>query len=341
MRRVLLPLFLALGLSAAATGCGVTADDRAAVVGETTIGVDRVDALARDAVFVQNVVQGGTAAEDEGSTLPGDLARSTLLFEMQRVALLEELDRWGVELDDADLEAARAQLEPQLRAAGSEEPAATTMDSFAEYVAAQTALGERLSRIDPEDDADLRRIYDSLPAFWDRVCATIVYVPLTDADAAAAAVEDGVGPEELAEEVETAQLVADPAQSCVLRAQLPAELTADADRATAGEVRGPVEVPGGANPGAYVYRVERLERLGFDEAREDVAQIAASLVQQGATAQYLNALLVDRTWVNPRYGSLDFGGGQLSIAPPTAPVSETETTLLPADAATGGGGPTP
>jgi hypothetical protein len=315
---------LAVCLSLVAAACGVAADDAAARVGDRVVTTTDVDALATDEEFVGLVV--GQQAPPAGSVvLPGDVVRPVLLFEIQRVGLLAELERWGVDLPADTLDEARQQVSAQLAGTGSD-ASGDVVERLAEFIAARQALQERLSRIDPTSDQDLRALYDGAPALWDRVCIDVVQVPNEQVGRAGDIVERGGSVDDLVDDIEDAQVLADPGQGCVAREQLPGELRSEVEVAPTGRVRGPVLV-GGDGGFAVVFRVRETQRLSFDDAREELAQLAEGFGAQGA-GTWLGLSLLGRVEINPRYGSRiepDPATGQLAIAPPDAPL----TPLVP------------
>jgi hypothetical protein len=342
MRRVLVPLFavplLAVALVAVA-GCGTTADTTAATVGDQAISTDTVDQLTRDAVFVQTVLNGTPPPEDQ-SVLPGDTARSSLLFEIQRTALMAELDRWGLEVTDQARDQARSSITQQL----PQKVEAANLERLTDYVVANGLLEQRLAKLDPESDTDLRTLYDGAPSLWDRVCLAAVQMSGDDIGTAQDALDGGTELEDLQDKVDGSQLVADPAQGCTSRSQLPKELRDDVALADDGQVRGPVVVATARGDVAFFYRVDESKRLAFgdDEAQGDLAQLAQALqqraAQQQAAALWIGLVLQEGVEVNPRYGagvSID-AQGQLSIEPPEAP----PTTLAPQVPGAGGLEPT-
>jgi hypothetical protein len=220
--RVLTGLVLVATFAAA---CGVAADDRAAVVLGTPVSTSTVDDLAADEAFLQAVGGGLPGTE---SVVPGDSARAALTFEIQRAAAETELERWGLSLDDAVVAEARGSVEQQVPPGLGDR----ALDELAGFVAATTALGNRLTAIDPSDEEDLRRLYDGAPSLWARTCVAVLAV----AEEQAATVVDLVGSgrqvEEVAAEIVESQLVFDPADACVPTAQLPGDLREAIERAT-------------------------------------------------------------------------------------------------------------
>ena len=145
------------GVALFASACGVTADTTAATVAGTAIPIDDVTTLVSDPVF------NGGAEQPNESSQDGTLARSALMFLIERQAWLSELDRWGLEISDADREQIGAQIDEQA-ATGGQELDGRSRELLVEYTAAQSVLTERFGTIDPERDDDLRRLYDELRA---------------------------------------------------------------------------------------------------------------------------------------------------------------------------------
>jgi hypothetical protein len=315
---------LAACLAVLTAACGVAADDAAARVGDRVVTTTDVDRLATDPEFVGLVV--GEQAPPEGSVvLPGDVVRPVLLFEIQRVGLLAELERWGVDLPPGAVAEARAQVTAQLAGTGGG-ASDDVVERLAEFVAARQALQERLGQLDPTSDQDLRALYDGAPALWDRVCIDVVQVPNESIDRVRSLVERGRSLDELVAGTEDARVLADPGQGCVALEQLPSDLRAEVETAPPGRLRGPVVI-GGEGGFAVVFRVQDLQRLSFDDARDELAQLAQGLGGQGA-GTWLGLSLLGRVEINPRYGSRiepDPSTGQLAIAPPDAPL----TPLVP------------
>ncbi len=343
MRRVLVPTATAAALLTVAflgTSCGVAADDRAAVVGNRTITVDATDQLSRDRVFVQSVVNGQTPPDDE-SRLPGDVARSTLQFQIQAAALQQEAERLGIDLSTQDRDAARKLVLGQVQG----EPDDATVELLVDFVVARQALTERLGTIDAASEEDIRLLYDGVPALWNRVCVTVVGVPVADAERATRLLARGAGLLDLGQRIEGAQVLARPSQGCVVLAQLPPELREALDGATVGRRVGPVVVSSTQGDTAYFFRISERQVIRFDEAAGDVARIAGSLQQspQRVVLQWVGLTVLDRVAVNPRYGRVAANvNGGISVVPPATPVVPLTAIRLPtptADPAAGSSGP--
>jgi hypothetical protein len=303
-------------LALVASACGALADDTAATVAGRTVSISQVEDLARDEGFV------GAAIEraDQGR-LSGDLFRSVLQFELQRVAWIAEADRWGLELTDDARVAARSEVESQTAAGGLSYSPSTT-DAIVEYVAAQQVLEQRFSQIDPDGDDDLRRLYDGVPALWRRVCVAVAFVEPDAVDDARSALDGGATVEELPEAVPGSALAADPAEQCIPEEQLPEDLVDAFSAAESGENAGPVSVDDGmGGQSTYLFRVDDRRTLSFEDARDELSGIAGSLVEQGARPWI--SLIVASAEIDPRFGSgVTVGAeGQATIGAPPVPLA--------------------
>lgn len=349
-----LALLTALG-AVVASGCGVTADTTAATLGDRTVSIEQLDEVIAEPAIVGPDQPGVTESRQ-----PGDLARAALMYELQRLAWIEEAERWGVEPTDAERSDAEQQLDMQLQQAGVQ-LSSDIREGAIESTAAQNALLTRWAEIDPGDDADLRLIYDGAPSRWRSWCLTVVAVNPDTADRVESLLDDGVALDRIPERVDQAELLATP-EDCFVGSELPVELETAAREVTGGERPEPVASNlGGAGEGLLFFDVERSTSSSFDEAREEVAFVAESLstaVQQlgalstlgvDATEQEIQqaqqqaqtAATVLRGWVddrlraaeiNPRYGSgvvarSEQLGGGLEVAPPPAPLQRS-TDLL-------------
>ncbi len=316
--RVLAGLLLVATFAAA---CGVAADDRAAVVLGTPVSTATVDELAADEAFLQAVGGGLPGTE---SVVPGDSARAALTFEIQRAAAATELERWGLTLDDALVAEARVSVEQQVPPGLSDR----ALDELAAFVAATTALGNRLTAVDPSNEEDLRRLYDGAPSLWARTCVAVLAVAEERAEAV-------VDIEEVAAEVEESQLVFDPADACVPTAQLPGDLREAIERATPGSTPAPVTIESQTGPVAVFFRVDGRERLGFDDeaTREQLGSVVERFSSSQAPPQaagfWLNLILPDAVDVNPRYGRPVVGpSGTFEVVAPEGPVVAIGPELL-------------
>ncbi len=272
-RRPVRSLALVGVLGVAATACGVTADTTAATVGERTVSIDDVNAVVDDPAIVGPAVEG----VDE-SRQPGDLARTALMYEIQRVTWIEEAERWGVEPTPEQVADAEVQLDAQLAGAGVQ-LSDDNRDRAIASSAAQNVLLERFAEIDPTDEDDLRLIYEGAPSRWRSWCLTVVAIPADGADRVESLLDDGVALDEVADRVDDAELLATPDQ-CFVGSELPPELETAARDADGSQRPAPVETSLGADQGLMYFEVERASSSSFDEAREEVAFVAQNL--QGA-----------------------------------------------------------
>lgn len=313
---ILAVVVLALGVLG--TSCSVFANTTAATVGDREVSIESVQALALDEGFV------GDTTDVTESAVPGELFRSLLAYEIQRVAWVAEAERWGLEITDADLAAARDQVLPQIEAGGVTYDS-STVDAIVESVAAQSALEEHFAQLDPEDDTVLRRFYEGLPdEYWDQLCIAVVQLDAAQSRDARVALADGVTIEDLPNEVDGAQLVADPVQQCIPEQQLDQQLLDVFLDATVGETTGPVSIDDGAGGEVlFAFRVDERRHVDFEGARQDLAGIAGQLTQQGPT-QWIS-VIVSNAEVDPRFGSdVQMGAnGQPTVVAPPVPLSIT------------------
>jgi hypothetical protein len=282
------------GVALFASACGVTADTTAATVAGRTVSIDDVTALAEDPSFAQGVQNPNESAQS------GDVARGALMFLIEREVWLSELERWGVQLDEATRGDVAAELDDQIASSG-QRVGARYRDALVDYQAARTVLAERFADLDPDDDADLRRLYEGSELQWRQVCLTVVQIPADGVERAEQGLDDGAAVTELPDLVDGAEVVADPEQGCFAEVSLVPELRVDLDGVATGATRGVVLVDDGAGGvNGYAYRIEARRSLSFDDAREDLAAAAAGLAEQGPD-QWIQLLTLSAE-VNPRYG---------------------------------------
>lgn len=317
--RLLLPA-VTVGLALFASACGVTANTTAATVAGRDIPVDDVTELAADPAFNPPPDTGNESTQDNESTEDGTVARGVLLFLIQREAWLAELERWGLEITDADRQAAGEQLDQQLQGTETGRVEERSRELLLDYGAAQNLLTQRFSQLDPDSDDDLRRLYDGAPSRWRQVCLTVVRVPVDGIDAAERLVDDRVPVQDLTDRVEGAELVAQPSDGCFPELELLPELRRELVDARTGVTRGVVlTTSGGGGVDAFVFRLEERRVVSFDEARDGLAAEAQGLAQQGPVSWVQAQTLLAE--INPRYGQqVQIGATGFTIEPPTAPV---------------------
>lgn len=311
--RLLLPA-VTVGLALLVSACGVTADTTAATVAGRDIPVDDVTALAADPAFNNGPGTGNESTQD------GTVARGVLLFLIQRAAWLAELERWGLEITDADRQAAGEQLDQQLQGTGTGQIRERSRELLLDYGAAQNLLTQRFAQLGRAGDEDLRRLYDGAPTRWRQVCLTVVRVPIERVDAAESLVDDRVPVQDLADRLEGAEVVAQPADGCFPELELLPELRRELRDAPIGVTRGVVLATGsGGGAEAFVFRLEERRRVSFDEARQELVAAAQRLAQEGPVSWVQAQTLLAE--INPRYGQqVQIGATGFTIEPPTAPV---------------------
>jgi hypothetical protein len=300
------------GAALLASACGVTADTTAATVAGRTVPIDDVTALAEDPSFAQGAQNPNESAQS------GDVARSALMFLIEREVWMSELERWGLQLDEATRNDIADELDSQIASSG-QRVGARYREALVDYQAARAVLTERFADLDPEDDADLRRLYEGSELQWRQVCLTVVQIPAEGVEAAEDRLDDGAAVTELPDLVDGAEVVADAQQGCFAEASLVPELRADLDGVAAGATRGVVLVDDGAGGvNGYAYRLEARRSLSFDDAREDLAAAAGGLAEQGPD-QWVQLLTLSAE-VNPRYGQgIARAGNGFVVQPPEQP----------------------
>ena len=320
MRRPrVLQLLTVVGLAGllAATGCGVLAEDTAATVGDTVIPASTVDALVRDTQFRRAMAPQADEDQRDG-VIEGSSARDVLSFLISSEVLAQEADRWGVVTTGDDLEQAKASAEQQIDA---EVPGlrGKGRDVVLRYLIDGNAVQQRLSKIDPSSDKDLRRLYDGVPTYWDQVCMTAVVVPADSVRAARAALADGTGLDELAGEVKGANLALTP-QQCRPRSFLPETLVERIDSSRVGAVVGPVADVIDNDDSVVWFRVESKGRLSFEDAHDQLQELARTIVQQGVSA-WLQIRVNERVTIDPQFGSgTSLSQTGLTVLPPALPL---------------------
>jgi len=339
MRRVRLPLIVVLSVGALITssGCGVTADTTAATLGDQTISVETVDALAADSGYLA-VTQLGTSNDSE-SVLPGPLARSVLGFEVERAAWVSLAAQFGLSVDDlrADVEA-QVDADPTLEGLSAE-----ARSSIVEFVAARSLVSERLAQLDPDSDADLRTLYDSVPPYWDRVCFSGLSAPVTEQGAVAEQLAKGRSLEDIAAAVTDARFIAASESNCAPSFALSGDIRDAVDSTSTGESTGAVVLTGAASGDAViVLHIDERRSLSFEDAREELVAQVAQFASDAGPASWIS-LIAQTAQINPRYGSgmsseADGQGGSATIVvPPPAPVQPVAAVAIaPADARAAG-----
>ncbi|MFM7063925.1 MAG: hypothetical protein ACKO04_10610 [Actinomycetes bacterium] len=345
MRRLLtLCAAAALCVATLATaGCGTMAADNAATVSGAAVTTESVNDLAKDGIFVRAVLGGATQTDE--SVLDGGVARQALLFQMQRTALLNELDRFGLTISDEDRSAAKDELVRVLsnsNAPGPESLSASTRETLTEFLAAGGALDRRLSKISTSRK-DLDLLYRSTPALWERVCISVVQVQPGSEDLAARLAARGVRLEKWESEGDGLTLVASSRRSCLPVGRLPGPLGVALETAKVGTTAGPVVVSDPQATAVYWFRLDRRTTVSRRAATPELRSLAGNLAQQGAST-WLGLVLLTDTWVNPQYGSgVEVGSqGRLVVGRPEAPPSEINVPQVmngAPDGATGGAPP--
>ena len=323
--------------SLALSACGTTAPGNAATVQGKPVTTKSVNDLAEDGPFVRAVL-GATTQTDE-SVLDGGVARQALLFQMQRTALLNELERFNLKISASDKAAAGTELAQVLsnsNAPGPEKLSASTRATLTDFLAAGSALDRRLGRL-TTSPKDLDLLYEATPSLWERVCISVVQVQPGSEALATRLAGRGVRLEKWESKGKGLTLVADASKTCLPVGRLPGPLARRIDTAKVGTVAGPVVVSDPQATAVYWFRLDSRTTVGRKAATKELQGLATNLAKQGASA-WLGLVLLTDTWVNPQYGSgIEVGSqGRLVVGRPEAPPSEVPDTQLPTGAPSNG-----
>lgn len=295
------------------TGCGVAAPKNVASIDGIGVTMDDVVDTASDPLYQL------VSADGDRDVIPGDAARQALMINVAKKIWVAEARRWGLDTA-AKRSDAEATLEQQLAAMPEPTELSPAMrQGFIDLFASQLALQERFEKLDPTDDEDLRRIYDLSPLLWDRTCAYIMVVPEGSQTEVRGLADRGVEFDEITETVEGTQVVTRPDDGCMSQGSIPRQIRDDLRTVPVGGVE-MFEIDAGGVPQSFLVEVVARERIGFEDAREDLTGIVAALIQ-GGPQEWVNLRLVE-TGVDPRFGSgitLD-GQGQPYVVPPVGPV---------------------
>ena len=302
------------------SGCGVAAPKSVANVDGVKVSMEDVNTVARDPLS-QLVPEGA----DEFS-LPGDAARNALMFEVTRAAWVAEAQRWGLDPDSVRDEAEK-DLDQRLAASQDVKLSDHMRDAYVDSTAARIVLEDRFSKLDPNNDADLRKIFDLSPGLWDRTCAWILSVPEGSQNKVEKFADKGTGFEERAKKVKGTAVQAKPKDGCRSRSSLPEDIANGINSLRINETElFNFEISG--QKATFLVKVVSRENLSFDKARTDVAQIADALRQQGP--QVWISTRVAEAKIDPRFASgvsMD-SSGQATLSPPVGPFQPKGTATI-------------
>ncbi len=330
-RILLLSSLLGVAALLGTTGCGVAADDTAATVNGEVIKASLVNELASSDAFV-SAMSAQALKDQRVGVIDGDDARQVLAFLVQKVLLAQEVERWDAQVTDQDRSAAAQTIQQQ-----APQLSASQRAIVAEFLTDRQALNTRLSKLSAARESDLRAMYDALGPYWNQVCLTAVAVPSASVRAAQRALDRGSKLTDLPKRVTSVQLVATDKQ-CIPVSALPSVLRTSVHDAPGGAVIGPVR---GIYPGdeAVLWFVVGSRRhLSFDDARDQLAQVAQSMAQQ-AVASWLSLKIDEGVTVNPQYGSeVEVGQSGLTVSAPAVPLGTPVDSGAPAAPSGAGGG---
>ena len=311
-----LRISLAAGVAVVAmvvSGCGVAAPKNVASVDGVGVSMDDVDTVARDPL---SQLVSKDAVEFK---LPGDAARNALMFELTRAAWVAEAKRWGLDLESVRSEAEK-DLQSQLDA--SSEPIELSdhmREAYVESTAARLLLDERFAKLDPDNEADLRKIYEMSPALWDRTCAWILTVPDGTESEVQKLADSGMRFDNIAKRVDGTTLAAQPNDGCLSRTSIPVDLREGISQLALGKAK-IFETDFGGTPVKYLIKVISRSQLTFAESKQDLTQIVTALQQSGPSAWI--STRVAEAQVDPRFASAVTLGssGEPTLVAPLGPI---------------------
>jgi hypothetical protein len=310
---------MCLTVAVGASACGVAANDTAATVGDTTISATLVNDLVASDAFMSAMSSQALQDQREG-VVDGPAARQVLSFLITSEVMSQEVQRWKAKVTDADTSEAESTIDqqaPNLRG--------RARDVVLRFLVDRAALQARLSEIDPSSDADMRRLYDGVPSYWDQVCITAVVVPATAVAEAHRALAGGVPLEDMESKVQGSKVAA-LAKQCLPRQYLPEKLRAAIAKAATGKLVGPVADVFDGDDAVVFFRVQSVKVVSFSDAATELRQLVQSIAQQGVSA-WLNLKANSDVVVDPRYGSdVEVGQQGLTVLAPAVPLGTPAAT---------------
>ncbi len=323
-----LALLATVVLALTAAACGAAQPPAATVDG---VEISREDLLAD---LEAEVIASRRAGPDEAGSNPfidprgagrdtysAAITASKLGDRIIHALIGQELEQRGIEVTDADLEAARGQLctDPATGqpAAGGACPnldgyPAPYRDFVIELTARSGALQRAVAASDPDREASARDLYDDLaaeePEQLEQVCFRPALVPdAAAADQLRAAVAEGQDFATVAAAIPNGQVA--PEEQCELASALLTEL-ADAEE---GELVGPLDT----QQGLFMVLIGERQVAPFEAVAEQllnqVDQQNQATVREELAGSFADADIT----VDPRYGRWDADAAQ--VRPPRGP----------------------
>lgn len=325
VRRLLaLPLVLVALVAAA---CGTTTAPAAEVNG---VGIS--DAALRDEIAVLNDHPEFAAAFLGVQPQPGaegrvasDLAASVLTIQVILQLVESEIDERGLEVTQADLDAAQEGFGAEFAAVLAETPE-EYQDAFVEWNAQLEVLRRELGGELPEvTDDDVQDFYDENEAQFAQACLSHVLLETEErAEEVLAEIEGGLSFDEAAVQFSTDPSAAQNQGDLGCNAPgtfVPGFEEAAFEDAPVGEVFGPVE----SQFGWHLLLVRERSSLALDEVAGEIrAQLEAEVAgrPQRALSEWIaEATATADVSVSSRYGTWD--GEQGQVVPPQGPSSLT------------------
>lgn len=323
LARPVVALTVALALGA----CGSVTTPTAATVNDTEVAQDALldeAAMVRDNDLLrqQQESQGGKVVGETDGSFDAAFVANLLQVRIYVALVEDELERRGVPIGDAELQASRAQVEQQF---GGPEAAAQLPADFVDAQVRQNAVVSALGSELVGGDAESR--YEEDPSQFDEVCLSHIFVngqeaPPEQAEARAndlaAQLAAGTSFEQLASEQSDDPTAAAEQGSlgCGGRGRFIPEFEEAAFQLEVGEISDPVQTP----VGFHIIRIESRTEQTFEEARDDILASLQSEVQPAIGAFLVEASADADIEVNPRFGTwVVEDGAPGRVRPPEGP----------------------
>ncbi len=312
--------------------CGVIADDNAATAQGTPISVETVNAMAEDPVFAGLLNFEPAGSE---SVLRGATARNSLDFAIRTETIVNEAERWGLEVTIDQQKVASGLTAAGVDPAGLSDEA---LDQVGRQLSAYDLLSARFSGLAEPTEEDLRLLYDGAPVLWERTCMLAITASVESEDTVNEALDSGGTLRTTAVAHDGVEIAADPEEACAGEGDLPPDLVDVVNEAPIDEVTGPVAISPQGPEVLVWFVVEERQELSFEEVRQDAMLLAERFATQPVDA-WIAFVMVNSVEVNPRYGGPvqmvdDLRGGVSARvtrpdAPPPAPpvIDDFELTV--------------
>lgn len=305
-----------LGALLLATGCNNPLDPPAATVGDARISRSDVLDEANQWAQVEDEDLNGV---DTKNAVDGELVSAVLSGQIAAEIYRSQAERMGLDLDDAAIADARAELESSPSAANYPED---LLDEIARRNATRRAVEQHRATQQWWTDADVEQ-YHKLTS--ERVCVRHILVrDEGEADDIVAQLREGADFAELAEDASEDRASASDGGNlgCQPRNAFVGAFNEAVEDADSGELLGPVRSP----IGVHVILVdEAFHTISLEDAREEIESSFAD-PQGSGWAQFV--LKTTKVNVDPRFGSWDPSSGQVVPPQGARPASSAGTRAV-------------